>query len=330
MSTTQLVRGDKLRPAKRSHSAHPRTKSEGKMSSIYGIMRFSVVTNVPEDHWRVARERSYNDYLIQLFSDKRLSRKLTLLDSVTLKSIDNNNIKELMILIIYSNLMPAWAIHRLEEISAKRSYVKLIPMGTKHKISRFSSDLIDSIHNKTQPYITFRIDDDDALDSTFIENLSRYCNNNYAGKIVTAHNGIYLAASGKENRLLFRRITYPNIGIGLALVTAAGGSSTIFSMGNHFHVAKRAEVIVDDRADAWIRSLYEDSDSQLGRKSLFRRHFKGQPFENLSIAECSDRLRAGFPGIDFSVWRTALLGNEVVSESLSEKVVMEVERPPSA
>jgi FkbM family methyltransferase len=182
-------------------------------------------------------------------------------------------------------------------------------MEPKYKINQFCSDFIHSMIDKQYPYITFRIDDDDAIDKNFLDHLYKYNKTDYAGNVITSINGIYLAASSKEGKLLFRRVTYPNIGIGLALVTAPGRTGTIFGLGNHYRIAKRAEVIVDDRADTWIRSLYQESDSQLGRKSIFRRHFKGQAYELLSIAECGDRLRENFPGFDLALWRDALLGS---------------------
>jgi FkbM family methyltransferase len=284
------------------------------MANIYGILRFSVVTNAPEEHWRLARY-CQNEYTDILFSDERLNKKLRLLENFTLKSIENNNTENFVLLIIYSSLMPKWATDRLKEISASRDYITIAPMEPTNTISRFSADIVDSLRDKTQPYITFRIDDDDAIDKHFLNKLGNYSNIEYVGKVITSQNGLYLAASGKADRILLRRMTYPNIGIGLALVAGPGQSRTIFNMGNHFHVAKRAEVIVEDRVDTWIRSLYEDSDSQLGRKSIFRRHFKGEQFENLSVEECSDRLRTNFPNIDFAAWRAVLERNVTVPEA---------------
>ena len=96
---------------------------------------------------------------------------------------------------------------------------------------------------KTEKVITFRVDNDDAVQSTFIETLRRYGDMGYDDHVLTMPNILIVKRQTPDQYKVEKR-HYPCNSIGLAYVSSRSKFRTIFDLGHHANVNTTTPVIV--------------------------------------------------------------------------------------
>jgi hypothetical protein len=120
-------------------------------------------------------------------------------------------------------------------------------------------------------YASIRLDDDDALASWFLERFSGYVQPAYAGHAVTFTSGVWVRLVGE---LHLERVWMPKSAQGLGYIAGPGTAyRSVFELGPHHDVQKKAPVILDERRDAFLRTIYTSGDTggrqlRRDRKSL--------------------------------------------------------------
>lgn len=91
--------------------------------------------------------------------------------------------------------------------------------------------------------LTFRIDNDDAVQKDFIAMLKRYARSEYLGHVLSVPNILIVKRLNKHLLKLEERY-YPSNSIGLAYVSNRSDFQTILDIGHHTDVNNRAPMIL--------------------------------------------------------------------------------------
>lgn len=148
--------------------------------------------------------------------------------------------------------------------------------------------------------VHFRLDDDDAVSTTYIRRLRLFSAGRRPGTHVTIPTGILLlpAASG-STQWLAKVIRVFMTGAGLAIVSGQRFRKYPFEM-QHLRAWENAPVASDPEFPAYIRTFHHDNDTVFRHDRILRRmreECSGPTAEALA-AEVDRALARGFPFID--------------------------------
>lgn len=222
------------------------------MTNVVGIMRYSVVTADHKRAFKATRRRSIETSLAEVLDPRRLRLRLALLEAMPLASLAGQTDGDFRLKVLISSEMPANMRAELNEVVARFPFVDVVDVRPTDELPARCREFVET----GQPFVTFRIDDDDAVNREFIADLKLLAAPDNANKILSFPNGLYVASSGKS--LVFQEKTYPNNAYGLSYFSDAG--RTIFDMGSHSRVFEHP-MVLHPRRRAWLRSIHAASDS---------------------------------------------------------------------
>lgn len=234
---------------------------------IFGIVRFSVLIDQTVKHkpWSISRSITgdyYSHYKDALFKNDRLQHRFSLFENITLPSLDAQTSDDFTLLVLVSKDLPKQWMTRLQKLAKDRAYLCIVPVDAVKNVGDSALAVINKLVPKRRSFITFRLDDDDALFSEYIEHLQEALYLNKDNFALSFENGLYISCPGADELFLVEEKRYQSIGIGLAYKSSSDKPSTIFHLGNHVRVGRRVDLLVKPQRKAWIRTLYPDSDSQ--------------------------------------------------------------------
>ncbi len=218
---------------------------------VIGFLRFSVVTETHKAGYRSTRDQSVEDAINTILDPKRLSQRLKLFRTMPLASLANQTDMDFEIKVVTSSRLPDAIKSSLYSIASDYQFIQISELGVHDSVGdHFRSFIKDS-----ERTISFRIDDDDALNPSHIHDL-RDLANGVDDRVLTSPNGVYLQPEG--DKFLVQRIHYPNNAFGIGYVSSSGKS--IWDLGSH---GKLPESLMQQhqRPDAWLRSIHAGSDS---------------------------------------------------------------------
>ena len=209
-----------------------------------GLCRFSFVGR---GDWRgyhrvrpsYASEEEFRvDKAKELYNPERMKKRFFTLERFLLPSMDAQTDKNFILLILTSDLMPEKYKAQLAEITKDRKYVKLIFSEENNVNSAFFPELNKIREQYGHRIPQFRIDDDDALCSTYVslvrqatirhQDLRHFSFSFPEGLVVTAD---------RDDNSCFYKYRAPFIGAGVSVVTP-NPRQTIYSFG-HFALGQR-------------------------------------------------------------------------------------------
>lgn len=141
---------------------------DSKAVQIVVLTRFSVY-NFPSNVLNAHRAdiRTHEDYMKYMYSAERMDSKMTAFTQLTLPSIASQIYKPAKWLIFYSEHLPAHYKHQLEQAVRPHSFIELV------HVAKYG-DIIPAIDQRVppSPYVSVRLDDDDALGPNYFSILS--------------------------------------------------------------------------------------------------------------------------------------------------------------
>jgi hypothetical protein len=178
---------------------------------------------------------THEDYMNYMYSTERLETKMTAFTQLTLPSITSQIYKPTKWLIFYSKHLPAAYKHRLELAIRPYPFIQLVLVAKYGDIIPF----IDQ-HTPSSPYISVRLDDDDALGINYFSILSA---NYKPHTIFSPTNGLMLSNYNFHTKLgQASPYSYH------ANICAASGlaytDNNIYKLGNHMTIHKSHKNIV--------------------------------------------------------------------------------------
>lgn len=270
------------------------------MTRILGLVRFSVLIEGPRSPWNLGRRPGYRD---NLFSDARLRKRFQLFENITLPSLDAQSEKHFKILLFTSSAMPPSWRKKLEILCRDRPYLNIIEVRPNDNFYGVLSRSCEQVIPADEPYVTFRLDDDDALYRRYIETLTELNESEVRDRVISFDNGIYIGARADRGGLLARTIQYRCLGLGLAYRGSTRPVRTIFHLGNHVKLRKDPTLKVVTDPHTWLRARYQEADSFMHNQKLVG-DFGGHELEQADLERI---VQENFPENRISSMREALL-----------------------
>ena len=176
--------------------------------------------------------------------------KFRVFQTITYRSILSQTYSNYLWLIYTSTLLPHYYKSRLEQITNDRIKVAYV-----RNFEEFDQEVEMELREQKGTYATTRLDDDDGLDTQFLQNLNRY--GDKQGSIISYPMGAEFTLASDRDIIKGRQVKLPKIACGL---TALG--MNIYSCGNHSHVDRAYPVIYDWKPDSYLLCCSDYGDSK--------------------------------------------------------------------
>lgn len=186
---------------------------------IIGFVRYS--QKIDFGGVRDMFEPEYFEYRFQIFKN------------ITLKSFQSQTNKDFLLLILHSENIPPHYKKRFSELERDNMFLKNIFVGD--SAEAFEESLQNSFRYlsfQNGTAVTFRIDNDDAVQSTFIQTLTHYQNSEFLGYSICIPS-IFVVKHINENEFIIEELNYPENSVGLAYVTDKAEYKTVLELGEH-------------------------------------------------------------------------------------------------
>lgn len=209
------------------------SSKEIKRAPIVGFVRYS--QKIAFGSNKVARdvfEPSYFEYRFNIFKN------------VTLKSFQQQSNTDFVLLLLHSENMPAVYKERFSQLEGNNPF--LFNVFVKDTQESFDNALSDSLNfslAKNETIVTFRVDNDDAVPSDFILNLSRFSNPQFIGHCISSP-ALYGLQHIALDTYMVEELYFPANAVGLAYVTHSSDYKTILELGDHDLVNNRNNLIL--------------------------------------------------------------------------------------
>ena len=186
---------------------------------IVGFVRYSQKITFGTE--RDVFEPNYFEYRFNIFKN------------VTLESFRQQNNQNFVLLLLHSENMPSDYKARFLKLENENKF--LYNVFVKDTQKSFDEALINSVHNidfLNNVAITFRIDNDDAVQNDFIQKLSHFIKTDYEGFSISIPKQ-YIVKRITEDDYLLQENYYPANSIGLAYVTSKENYKAVLELGQH-------------------------------------------------------------------------------------------------
>lgn len=235
------------------------------MTQIVGLVRFTLLstTRNPFQAW----DGDFTDYAAQMLSAERMQSRFDVFESVTLPSLRSQTDKDFVVILLAPRLLPKRWRRRIEKLLVDNDFLRVHYFKeTNLTLDKCHDTILDHI-DITQPFATFRLDDDDGLSADFIERLRPYVQPQFVGFGVSMTQGILLDIRRETGLFGIAPFDQHNVGLGLALVSGPEQPRTIFDITDlHLRFHKRVPVISDGRRPAYVVVTHSNNDTGDERK----------------------------------------------------------------
>ena len=240
----------------------------------YIIIRYNIVSSVMSA-WKSSKQ-GFERHQSLIFASERMNTHFTLLENVTLPSINSQvdvDFSRLKVLLVTSKSLPTSEKDKIYNLLKIYSWLEIYELEDDASYSDFDNLVINDIRSKGESIIfsTTRLDDDDAISNDFIKELDK--------KVISENIG--LAVSFSKGLAGFYDINNCNyVGLysyifrlnaqGLSFINSYEFSSnsfkeyprvTVYQLGSHTKVDEISPVIIDSRNHMWIRTIHSHSDA---------------------------------------------------------------------
>jgi len=219
----------------------------------YIITRFSIL-DVNTTHFRLTNNNPKEEIKHLLFHPDRLDFKFDVFEKMTHPSIVGQTRTNYKWLIIASTFLPPDYKERLSAYQSDK--IEIVYVDGFNQFKSYLNDLFASLDLNGPLYTTIRLDDDDGLCRTYLEDLESYAIECNRGKIVNFPNGIKFSIQDRAI-VMGSPMHWKNNAAGLAAI-----GFNIYIAGAHISVSERYDVIYDNRKDAYFLCCSEHCDTK--------------------------------------------------------------------
>ncbi len=240
--------------------------------TVFFLMRYSVFTK-GQGSWLIGRDVSHEEYKESLFNEARLDYHFRLFSKVTLPTLAKTVQKspvEATCVILTSAEMPRHHKDNLYEAVSDYPWIEVVETTYNTYVdAAFKSAILRQLEVQGRLnclYATVRLDDDDALRDSYLDQLVEYMIEENVGSVVSFSKG-YNAYLTDGVITSLSEVNTPKNAQGLAYIAALRESDqsikTVFSLGRHTKVDSVARLIVDEESHCYLRCVHEQSDRSL-------------------------------------------------------------------
>lgn len=240
----------------------------------YIIIRYNIVSTIMSA-WKASKQ-DFKKHQSSIFSQERMHTHFTLLEKVTLPSIDaqiDTDFKKLKVFIVTSKSLPDLEKEKIYKLLDLYSWLEIYELEDNASYSDFDNLVINDIKNqkRTTVFSTTRLDDDDSLANDFIKSLNERVILSNVGLAISFSKGLAGFYDIDSNNYigLYSYIFRLNAQ-GLSFINYYDSSNdsfsqypkvTVYQLGSHTKIDEISPVIIDSRDHKWIRTIHNYSDA---------------------------------------------------------------------
>ena len=261
-------------------------------SAIVGMIRFSIVLR-ESNFFPPLSGKDYIERKALIFDRGRLQRRFQLFEDICLPSLTAQSDQNFNMMLMTSRDLPVWAHDRLMNLvgDLPNVYIRAYrPLASIQRI--FKRSVFEMLDPSADITANFRLDDDDALASDYIERLRTHMLPENMGKIVTFSHGHQLSLSDDALQIYADNRDCGSAGLALVQegrVMSIPDTLTIHCLGGHRKVGRFAPVISDTTDGMYVQTAN-------GANVTGRRGDGTVPA--ISVRDLAEKLIAKFPHLD--------------------------------
>lgn len=179
-----------------------------------------------------------------MFEPEYFEYRFRIFKNVTLKSFQQQTDQKFILLLLHSESMPAHYKKLFYELESENSF--LYNVFVSDNAEAFSTALKDSkkyAEFENGVAVTFRIDNDDAVQNDFIEKLYSYLKTDFAGFAICIPNTLIIKPI-EDKMYLLQDHYYPGNAVGLSYVTKGVRYKTVMEIGQHHLINHKIPLIL--------------------------------------------------------------------------------------
>lgn len=240
----------------------------------YIVIRYNIVSTIMSA-WKASKQ-DFKKHQSFIFSPERMHIHFTLLEKVTLPSINNQidtDFKKIKVFLVTSKSLPNLEKEKIYKLLGLYPWLEIYELEDDASYSDFDNLVINDVKNEKNSILfsTTRLDDDDALANDFIKYLNERTILSNVGLAISFSKG--LAGFYDINRCkyigLYSYIFRLNAQ-GLSFINYYDFSNgsfsqypkvTVYQLGSHTKIDEISPVIIDSRDHKWIRTIHNYSDA---------------------------------------------------------------------
>lgn len=257
----------------------------GDRNQIVGVMRFSYISKGGFAHSHDSQE----DQESMIYAADRMERRFQLFEDFALRSLKYQSDQDFKIIFLITQSFPQAFKDRLNDLVSGWAPAQVVakPFMPQFRAIRAC---YDAEQDGGGDYFTsFRLDDDDMLDTRFIERVRGRAvklakvKDDGAPVVMSFNRGLYLKIGQQKNHI-FDAVERTPLSVGTAMITPVGAQENVYSR-NHRKLPAFFASYSDVDAASWLRTIHRDNDS--------KPEFTGET-KLLSEAEVDAQLLSGF------------------------------------
>ncbi len=239
--------------------------------------------------------------LARLYDETRIARRFHLFERLTLPSLMAQTDQDFRIIVMSSEIMPDAFKERLWLVASRLPQATVVFSRTRRSIYAYQRHMEDALGpDRSGTAVHFRLDDDDALATSFIARLRNASQGMPPRMHFSFPKGVLLfpmSATGSEGASIM--VNHYLTALGLAWISDADFLRPPFAM-MHQKLWMQWPVLSDPGFPAYIRAMHFDNDTRFRQNGFLKQHRANRfgPAADKHAAEVEAALADGFPFID--------------------------------
>ena len=223
-------------------------------TNIIGYIRFSYFGRSDA---RLSRSDK-SELLSKLYDEERMNERFYLFESICLPSLRWQSDQDFKIVVLISPEMPDVFKERLAKSVADIPQVEILCVSAEHVTFALNPWIEKQAVVQNHRTAHFRLDDDDAIASHFIENIRATMGGVPDHTLISLPSGLYLTNDGGEVQLLAK--FQPYIAIGLTIINPPGHIANPYQM-SHSQYYRNVPSLMLPNEFAYIHTAHGQSDT---------------------------------------------------------------------
>lgn len=256
------------------------------MKNIIVSIRYSIISDRAAVSWNIARDTDFESYKEKMLNPRRLEIRRNVFKNITLKSLckiieSKSDDLNVVVHLMTSTLLPKKEMDFLEELKRNYKFIVIDYLPPENASpSKAVSVLLDNLEDGAV-YASARLDDDDALSTDYLRDLSKFIAAEYNGMAISLCSGYQGLVSENGEIISMQKRKWRFGALGLAYIGVKNNNNNnknIYSLGNHLKIDDKSPSIVFAGGDYFFRGLNGENDSgtEVDEKLLIDEELKGK------------------------------------------------------
>lgn len=182
---------------------------------------------------RYSQKIKFGDRERDMFEPEYFEYRFNIFKNVTLKSFQQQTNSNFVLLLLHSENMPTQYKQRFHELEKENSFLyNVFVKDTQESFEEAIRNSFEYVTYEKGAAVTFRIDNDDAVQKNFIQKLNDLLKNEFVDYCISIPNMIIVKRIDEQHYMV-QESYYPANSIGLAYVTCKENYKTIMDLGQH-------------------------------------------------------------------------------------------------